>query len=57
MNPAELAERVRERLPETVLAHTPIEMTHLGSTIWSYTCRSTGAIFCETRPATIIKSA
>src|ERR1051326_8933552 len=32
-------------------------MTHLGSGIWSYTSRRTGAIFCETRPATIIRSA
>src|ERR1700682_5062098 len=32
-------------------------MTHLGSAIWSYTSRRTGAIFCETRPATIIRSA
>ena len=39
------------------LAQTPIEITHLGSIIWSYTCRNIGAIFWETRPATIIKSA
>src|ERR1051325_7933372 len=32
-------------------------MTHFGSGIWSYTSRRTGAIFCETRPATIIRSA
>src|SRR5918912_1509029 len=32
-------------------------MTHLGSGIWSYTSRRTGAIFCDTRPATIIRSA
>ena len=31
--------------------------THLGSAIWSYTWRSTGAIFWLTRPATIIRSA
>src|SRR3990172_9749332 len=40
-----------------VEAHAPIEMTHLGSAIWSYTWRSTGAIFCDTRPATIMRSA
>src|SRR3970040_344896 len=40
-----------------VEAQAPIEMTHLGSAIWSYTWRSTGAIFCDTRPATIIRSA
>src|SRR3990172_8185266 len=40
-----------------VEAHAPIEITHLGSAIWSYTWRSTGAIFWETRPATIIRSA
>src|SRR5947209_2513495 len=38
-------------------AHTPIEMTHFGLAIWSYTWRSTGAIFWLTRPATIIRSA
>src|SRR6266571_2095813 len=32
-------------------------MTHLGSGIWSSISRSTGAIFCETRPETIIRSA
>src|SRR4249919_2029544 len=31
--------------------------THFGSAIWSYICRSTGAIFWLTRPATIIRSA
>ena len=35
----------------------PIAITHFGSAIWSYTCLKTGAIFCETLPATIIKSA
>ena len=34
-----------------------MEITHLGSGIWSYNCRITGAIFCERRPATIIRSA
>src|SRR5215469_10274242 len=34
-----------------------MEMTHLGSIIWSYTWRRTGAIFCDTRPATIMRSA
>ena len=38
-------------------AHTPIEITHLGSIIWSYTWRSTGPIFWLTRPATIMMSA
>src|ERR1700744_4544552 len=38
-------------------AQTPIEITHLGSGIWSQICRSTGAIFWLTRPATIIRSA
>src|SRR6202011_1118816 len=38
-------------------AHAPMEMTHLGSGICSYKRRITGAIFCERRPATIIKSA
>src|SRR3712207_9508419 len=32
-------------------------MTHFGSGIWSYTSRMTGAIFCERRPETIIRSA
>src|SRR5438067_6093086 len=31
-------------------------MTHLGSGIWSYKRRSTGAIFLVTVPATIIRS-
>src|SRR6187401_799966 len=31
-------------------------MTHLGSGIWSYSRRSTGAIFLVTVPATIIRS-
>ena len=31
-------------------------MTHLGSGIWSYSRRSTGAIFFVTVPATIIRS-
>ena len=35
----------------------PIEMTHLGSGIWSYNRRSTGAIFLVTVPATISRSA
>src|SRR5439155_11080260 len=34
----------------------PIEITHLGSGIWSYSRRSTGAIFLVTVPATIIRS-
>src|SRR2546421_6202905 len=33
-----------------------MEMTHLGSGICSHNCRMTGAIFCETRPAIIIRS-
>src|SRR5215469_18441159 len=39
------------------VAQAPIEITHFGSGIWSYSCRITGAIFCDRRPATIIKSA
>ena len=35
----------------------PIEITHLGSGIWSYSRRSTGAIFLVTVPATISRSA
>src|SRR5699024_7244441 len=38
-------------------AHTPMEMTHFGSAIWSYTVRTTGAILWLTRPETIIRSA
>src|SRR3954467_3545826 len=38
-------------------AHTPIAMTHFGSAIWSKIRRSAGAIFCDTRPETIIRSA
>ena len=34
-----------------------MEMTHLGSIIWSWIWRRTGAIFWETRPATIMRSA
>src|SRR6185436_19763596 len=34
----------------------PIEITHLGSGIWSYSRRRTGAIFLVTVPATIIRS-
>src|SRR5215212_4074174 len=33
-----------------------MEITHLGSGIWSYSRRSTGAIFLVTVPATIIRS-
>src|SRR5947209_12061481 len=33
-----------------------MEITHLGSGICSYRRRITGAIFCETRPAMIIRS-
>src|SRR5947209_9748420 len=33
-----------------------MEMTHFGSGIWSYSRRSTGAIFLVTVPATIIRS-
>src|SRR6056297_869221 len=39
------------------LAQAPMLMTHLGSGIWSYTRRITGAIFFDSRPATIITSA
>src|ERR1039457_4595837 len=31
-------------------------MAHLGSGICAYSCLITGAIFCETRPAMIIRS-
>src|ERR1019366_4526894 len=34
----------------------PIEITHFGSGICSQSWRITGAIFCETRPAMIIRS-
>src|SRR5579859_3823496 len=37
-------------------AQSPMAMTHLGSGIWSYRRRSTGAILRLTRPATIIRS-
>src|SRR5260370_36695463 len=33
-----------------------MEITHFGSGIWSYTTRRIGAIFCDTRPETIIRS-
>src|SRR5579863_2183038 len=33
-----------------------MEIAHLGSGICWYRCRMTGAIFCETRPAMIIRS-
>src|SRR5271156_4759349 len=39
------------------LAHAPIEITHLGSAIWSYKRLMIGPIFCATRPDTIIRSA
>ena len=39
------------------MAHTPIEITHLGSAICSYTRCIAGAIFQVTVPATIIRSA
>src|SRR5947209_1336484 len=38
------------------VAQAPMEMTHLGSGICSQSWRITGAIFCETRPAMIIRS-
>src|ERR1700754_1998661 len=38
-------------------AQTPMEITERGSGIWSNNCRTTGAIFWLTRPATIIRSA
>ena len=38
------------------MAHTPIEITHFGSDIWSYNRRSGTAIFQVTVPATIIRS-
>ena len=39
------------------VAQAPIEIAHFGSGICWYKWRITGAIFCETRPAIIIKSA
>src|SRR3954454_16207598 len=39
------------------LEQAPIAITHFGSSIWSYTWRSGGAILCDTRPDTIIRSA
>src|SRR6476619_5110176 len=39
------------------LEQAPIAITHLGRSIWSYTWRSAGAILCDTRPDTIIRSA
>src|SRR3954466_13704216 len=38
-------------------AHAPIEITHLGSSIWSYRRRITGAILIDTRPDRISMSA
>ena len=38
------------------VAQAPIEMAHFGSGICWYRRRITGAIFCETRPAMIIRS-
>ena len=38
------------------LACCAIEMTHLGSGIWSYTRRIAGANFRDNRPATIMRS-
>src|SRR6478735_363706 len=39
------------------LEQAPIAIAHLGSSIWSYTRRTTGAILIETRPEMIIRSA
>ena len=39
------------------LEQAPIAITHLGSSIWSYTWRSAGTILWATRPETIIRSA
>src|SRR5579883_2452602 len=33
-----------------------MEIAHFGSGIWRYRWRMTGAIFCDTRPAMIIRS-
>ena len=38
------------------LEQAPIEITHFGSGIWSYTRRTIGAIFNVTVPATMIRS-
>src|ERR671934_2099644 len=38
-------------------AHAPIEITHLGSSIWSYRRRMTGAILIDTRPDRMSMSA
>ena len=51
------AARCRSGNGPPALEHEPIEITHLGSGIWSYRRRSTGAIFLVTVPATIIRSA
>ena len=48
--------RAKGALPPPVEAHAPIEITHFGSGIWSYTRRIAGAIFLDSRPATIIRS-
>src|SRR6266571_5235969 len=40
-----------------VEAHAPMEMTHLGCGIWSYTRRITGASLKGSRPAQISTSA
>ena len=39
------------------LEQAPIAITHLGTSIWSYTCRSGADILCDTRPDTIRRSA
>ena len=37
--------------------HAPIEIAHLGSSIWSQIRRITGAILIDTRPDRMIRSA
>ena len=39
------------------LAHAPIAITHLGSSIWSYTWLAGAAILCVMRPEMIRRSA
>src|SRR3954451_20963335 len=39
------------------LQQAPIEIAHLGSSIWSYRRRMIGAILIETRPDRMIRSA
>ena len=55
--------RVRQLKAEDMLRgmddeqHAPIEIAHLGSSIWSHIRRITGAILIDTRPDRMIRSA